>query len=133
MAEQVNPIAAVFAVMYSCVKGWLGDFYGSSTPSFAFGFIFIAIFVHVAFLAIAIDSELMTSLVTNWRNWFFLGVLVVAAAINLLFVANGKADRWASQARDQYRLLHDFDTQITIGFFVISILSIPIWFIVGFR
>ena len=133
MAERVNPVTAVLAVMYSCVKGWLGGFYGSATPTFAFGFVFLALLIQCLFVAIAIDAELIGSLVTKWRSEFLVGLIVVVTAIDLAFIETGKADRWASQARDQYRLLREFGTRITVGFLAISILSVPIWLFVVSR
>jgi hypothetical protein len=123
MSEKIGIVAAVYAVLYATVKGWLRGFYGRATPSFANGFVLLFFTLNLVSVLLATNVELLHTLITEWRNAAVIGLIVVFTAIDLAIVETGKADRWAIAAFDYYGFLSRHRNKLVIALIAITLIN----------
>jgi hypothetical protein len=120
MSERIGIVATAYAVLYTTMKGWLGGFYGSSTRTFAGGFVGGLIALNLWSILLVLNKPLATSLILHWRNESFIALIIALVIVDLAFVSSGKADKWASVAFDRYSFLNRHRNKLLIALIAIT-------------
>ena len=84
--------------------------------------------LNLIFILQVTSTELLYTIITEWRSAALIGLIVVLTAVDLAIVETGKADRWASAALDDYGFLSRHRNKLVIALIAITLINFMLSF-----
>lgn len=102
--KHVGVIQGTYAIAYATFRDLLRNTYGPSARSMASALVCVSILAVCWNIFVVLDSERAYLIVKNSINLLLLCSIVICVAVDLAFVQNGNADKWADLAQARWRL-----------------------------